>query len=77
MVLPQVQVRRGDRPGRYSVSVNGIPLPNVASIKYEDVGSPFPRVTVVMIAELYTDGQPLGPVEDYAPWRDERREEEE
>lgn len=76
IALPQVRVTKDDKPGRYTVSVNGMPLPNVASIQYDDVGSPFPRVTIVMIAELYTNGRPLGPVEDYAPWRDERPEEE-
>lgn len=69
MNLPKVRIVKKEKGG-YIVTVDGVSLPYVSRISYENGVNQFPTVTIEMIAELYQDEQPLEPVTDYAPWRD-------
>ena len=77
--LPRVKLNRkpdGRRNG-YTLTVDGVSLPNVLSISYRAGADMLPIVTVEMVADFYQDETPMEPVEDYAPWRDRGDDEEE
>lgn len=70
--LPRVDVDVDAQGGRgvYHVTIDGVCVPNVTALDYTDVLSPFPRVTITLIANLYVGGHVSEEVADYAPWRD-------
>lgn len=75
MKYPKVVIRKTDVE-RWTLTIDGVDVPNVTGVSYQrEVGS-FPFVTFTLIAELFQEDEPMEPVEDYAPWRDRGGDEE-
>ena len=69
MKYPKVVVHKASDTS-WSLTIDGVQVPNVTEISYRREVGNFPFVAFTLIAELYQEDMPMEPVESYAPWRD-------
>ena len=75
MKYPKVVVHKVSDTS-WSLTIDGVQVPNVTEIGYQREGEGLPFVTFTLVAELYQEDAPMEPVESYAPWLDRGHSEE-